>query len=60
MGMEDWYIDAMMEFYNNAIELYNIDRGQWWSRVTTVVEQVTGRKPILFGQFAKDYGASLR
>ena len=21
-GLEDWYIDAMMEFYNNAMELY--------------------------------------
>jgi uncharacterized protein YbjT (DUF2867 family) len=59
-GMEEWYIDAMMEFYNNAVDLYNIDRGEWWSRTTTVVEQITGRKPISFAQFAKDYAEALR
>lgn len=60
IGMEDWYIDAMMEFYNNALELYNINMGEWWSRVTTVAEQITGRKPISFGQFAKDYADAFR
>jgi len=55
MGIENWYIDAMMEFYNNAIELYNVDKGKRWSRITTVVEQIIGRKPISFSQFVKDY-----
>jgi|SRR5215831_3112113 len=59
-GMEDWYIDAMMEIYINAMELYNIDKGEWWSRTTTAVEQITGRKPISFAQFAKDYVEDLR
>lgn len=55
MGMEDWYIDTMMEFYNNAMELYNVDKGKRWSRVTTVIEQITGRKPISFAKFTNDY-----
>ena len=59
VGMEDWYIAAMMEFYKNAMELYNIDGGNWWSRTTTVAEQITGRKPISFAQFVKDYAEAL-
>ncbi len=53
MGMENWFIDAMMEF-NNII------RAGHASQMTTVVEQITGRKPILFGQFAKDHAGALR
>ena len=47
-GMESWLIDALMELYNR------IKAGQE-SKTTTVVEQITGRKPISFAQFAKDY-----
>jgi uncharacterized protein YbjT (DUF2867 family) len=53
MGMENWFIDAMMEF-NNII------RAGHGPQMTTVVEQITGRKPILFGQFAKDHAEALR
>jgi len=35
--------------------LYNVDKGKRWSRITTVVEQIIGRKPISFSQFVKDY-----
>jgi uncharacterized protein YbjT (DUF2867 family) len=48
VGMENWVIDALMELYNR------IKAGQE-SKTTTVVEQITGRKPISFAQFAKDY-----
>jgi uncharacterized protein YbjT (DUF2867 family) len=47
VGMENWVIDALMELYNR------IKAGQE-SKTTTVVEQITGRKPISFAQFAKD------
>jgi hypothetical protein len=54
MGMEDWLIDAMTEegFYS-----IRADRA---SRTTTVVEQITGRKPISFFQFVKDYAQAFR
>ena len=53
IGMEDWLIDAMTEGF------YSI-RGDRASRTTTVVEQITGRKPISFAQFAKDYAEVFR
>lgn len=37
------------------IELYSIYKAGYASEVTPVVEQVTGKKPITFEQFAKDY-----
>lgn len=48
IGMDDWFIDIMMESYS-------IIRAGYASQMTTVVEQITGRKPIPFTQFAKDY-----
>ena len=48
MGMEEWLIDAMMESYS-------IIRAGHASQTTTVVEQITGRKPIPFIRFAKDH-----
>jgi hypothetical protein len=53
MGMEDWLIDAMME-------LYSIIRSGYASQTTSSIEEVTGRKPILFSQFAKNYAQALR
>jgi hypothetical protein len=53
MGMEDWLIDAM-------IKLYTIIRSDHGSQTTSSIEEVTGRKPILFSQFAKDYAQALR
>ncbi|HZC50369.1 MAG TPA: SDR family oxidoreductase [Nitrososphaeraceae archaeon] len=47
-GMDDWLIDAMMESYS-------IIRAGHVSQTTDVVEQITGRKPISFSQFANDY-----
>jgi uncharacterized protein YbjT (DUF2867 family) len=51
MGMEDWLIDAIMEFY------YIIKAGHA-SRTTNAVEQITGRKPVAFEQFVRDYASS--
>lgn len=53
MGMEEWLIDAMMESYS-------IIRAGNASQTTTVVEQITGRKPITFRQFAKDYAGAFK
>ena len=48
MGIEDWLIDALLE-------LYSVIRSGYASQSTTVVEQITGRKPISLEQFARDY-----
>jgi uncharacterized protein YbjT (DUF2867 family) len=48
MGMPDWLINAL-------IELYKITRSGFGADVSPVVEQITGRNPISFNQFAKDY-----
>jgi uncharacterized protein YbjT (DUF2867 family) len=48
VGMESWLIDAVMELYNRI-------KAGHESKTTTVVEQVTGRRPISFAQFAKDH-----
>jgi hypothetical protein len=53
MGMEEWLIGAIMEF-NNRI------KAGYASKMTDVVKQITGRKPISFAQFAKDYAEALR
>jgi uncharacterized protein YbjT (DUF2867 family) len=51
MGMEDWLIDAIIEFY------YIIREGHA-SLATNVVEQITGRKSISFEQFVRGYASS--
>jgi len=48
MGMEHWLINRMMETFSSISAGYA-------SQITTVVEQITGQKPISFSQFAKDY-----
>jgi hypothetical protein len=35
-------------------------RAGYASKTTSVVEQITGRKPILFAEFAKDYVEAFR
>jgi uncharacterized protein YbjT (DUF2867 family) len=47
-GIDGWYIDIM-------IELFRIIRAGYGSETTAAVEHITGRKPISFAQFAKDY-----
>src|SRR5215203_5025869 len=53
IGMGDWFIDIMME-------LFRIIKAGYGSETTTVVEDITGRKPIPFAQFAKDYAEVFR
>ena len=51
--MDDWLIDAIREFYS-------IIKASHASKTTNVVEQIIGRKPISFSQFAKDYSKFFR
>jgi uncharacterized protein YbjT (DUF2867 family) len=53
IGVGDWFIDIM-------IELFRIIRAGYGSETTTVVEDITRRKPISFAQFAKDYAQVFR
>lgn len=48
MGMENWLINAIMEGF------YSMRTG-YGSQITNIVKQITGRKPISFSQFVKDY-----
>lgn len=53
MGMSDWII-------NTISELYDYFRKGNASQVSSAVEEVTGKKPISFSQFAKDYAGAFR
>jgi uncharacterized protein YbjT (DUF2867 family) len=53
IGMSDWFIDIM-------IELFRTIRAGYGSETTAAVEHITGRKPISFAQFAKDYAEVFR
>jgi uncharacterized protein YbjT (DUF2867 family) len=48
MGMDDWLI-------NTISELANYFKKGYASQLSSVVEEVTGKKPISFSQFAIDY-----
>jgi uncharacterized protein YbjT (DUF2867 family) len=48
IGIGEWWIDTIIEVY----EYYKRGLQQ---QVFTTVEEVTGKKPITFAQFAKDY-----
>ena len=52
-GMDDWLVEATLEFYR-------IIKAGHASKTTNVVEQITGRKPISFGQFARDYAQAFK
>jgi uncharacterized protein YbjT (DUF2867 family) len=53
MGMSDWLI-------NTISELHGYFRKGNASQVSSAVEEVTGKKPISFSQFAKDYAEAFR
>lgn len=53
IGMGEWFINIM-------IELFKIIRAGYGSETTTAVEHITGRKPISFAQFVKDYAEAFR
>lgn len=48
MGWDDWLISTTLQFF----DLY---RKGYASQVTSAVEEVTGKKPISFSHFTKDY-----
>ena len=50
-GLDDWTINYMME-------LFNIIRMGYLSQVSSVIEDVTGKRAISLNQFAKDYSRS--
>ena len=52
-GMDDWLVDAIMEFYS-------IIKAGYASKTTNVFEEVMGRKPITFSQFARDYAQAFK
>jgi len=52
-GMPDWAIDALME-------LYALNRAGRTAAVMPSVQQVTGRKPITFAQFAQDHADAFK
>jgi uncharacterized protein YbjT (DUF2867 family) len=53
MSMDEWTIKSM-------IELFEITRAGYVSEISPIVEQVTGNKPIIFSQFAKDYAGAFK
>ena len=52
-GMNDWLI-------NTILELYQYFRKGYASQVSSVIEEITRRKPINFTQFATDYADVFR
>jgi uncharacterized protein YbjT (DUF2867 family) len=53
MGMDEWFINSMME-------LFGITRAGYVSDISHTIEQVTGKKPITFSEFAKDYSRAFK
>ncbi|MDN5845867.1 MAG: SDR family oxidoreductase [Candidatus Nitrosocosmicus sp.] len=47
-GLDDWLI-------NTILDLYSYFRKGYASQVASAVEEVTGKKPIAFAQFAKEH-----
>ena len=52
-SMDDWLVDAIMEFYS-------IIKAGYASKTTNVFEEVMRRKPITFSQFTRDYAQAFR
>jgi hypothetical protein len=48
LGMNDWHMNILLE-------LLKLSREGYLSNISSVGEEVTGRKPIPFSQFAKDH-----
>ena len=42
------------------MELFSITRAGYVSDVSSAIEEVTGKKPITFSEFAKDYSGAFR
>ena len=53
MGVDDWLVGTMLQ-------LFDLYRRGYASQVTSAVEEIIGRKPISFSQFAKDYAQAFK
>ena len=53
MGMDEWFINSMMD-------LFSITRAGYASDISSAIEEVTGKKPITFSKFAKDYSSAFK
>ncbi len=53
IGLNDWWLNLMIEAF------YSFRKG-YHSQVYSTVEEVTGKKPISFSQFAKDYAQAFK
>jgi uncharacterized protein YbjT (DUF2867 family) len=53
LSMDDWLISTILE-------LYTYFRKGYASKVSSAIEEVTGKKPTTFAQFAKDYVDAFR
>ncbi len=52
-GLPQWQVDALME-------LHAINKQSLWSTVTSDIEEVSGKPPIEFAQFARDHAEKFR
>ena len=52
-GLPQWQVDALME-------LHAINKQNLWSTVTSDIEEVSGKPPIEFAQFARDHAEKFR
>ena len=53
MGMDEWFINSMMD-------LFSITRAGYASDISSAIEEVTGKKPITFSEFAKDHSSAFK
>jgi hypothetical protein len=53
MGMNDWHTNILLE-------LLKLSREGYLSNISSAVEEVTGRKPMPFSQFAKDHALAFK
>jgi uncharacterized protein YbjT (DUF2867 family) len=53
IGLDDWLVNTILEGYSYL-------RKGYFSPVTTLVEELTGKKPVSFKQFTKDYAEVFR
>jgi uncharacterized protein YbjT (DUF2867 family) len=53
MGWDDWLI-------NTTLQLFDLYRKGYASQVSSTIEELLGRNPISFPQFAKDYAQAFR
>jgi hypothetical protein len=53
MGWDDWLI-------NTTLQLFDLYRKGYVSKVSSAIEEVLERKPISFPRFAKNYAQAFR